>query len=87
MQTAHLRHCTDRDEWCPIGPGARRGLNRLHGRPTGQAVGAIGGACEARFLRELRALLEALRAAEPEWCAVLGIELHDVQVRCVYRCV
>ncbi len=28
--------CHDVNEWCPVGPGARRGLNRLHGRPTKQ---------------------------------------------------
>ena len=79
MQTPHLRHCIDRNDWCPVGPGARRGLNRLHGRPTAQCVGVNGGACEARFLSELRALYGALVEAEPEWCHGLQIELHDVQ--------
>lgn len=32
MQTCHLRHCTDRNLWTGIGPGGRRGLNRLAGR-------------------------------------------------------
>jgi hypothetical protein len=26
--------CQDLNDWCPVGPGARRALNRLHGRPT-----------------------------------------------------
>ena len=78
MQTPHLRRCVDRNDWCPVGPGARRGLNRLHGRPTQQAV-AVGGASEARFLREMLALFRALLEAEPEWCRALDIELHDVQ--------
>jgi len=30
---------TDRDAWCPCGPGARRGLNRLFGRPKDLLVG------------------------------------------------
>ena len=79
MQTPHLRDCHDRNKWCPIGPGARRGLNRLHFRATSQAVGVVGGACEERFLAELRALYGEVRAAEPAWCDALGIELHDVQ--------
>ena len=85
MQTRHLRGCVDRNEWCPVGPGARRGLNRLHGRPTAQAVGVVGGVCEARFLAEMRALFDALVAAEPEWCRALELELHDVQFQlCEY---
>jgi len=32
MQTRHLQQCTDRNLWTGIGPGARRGLNRLAGR-------------------------------------------------------
>ena len=35
-----LSTITDRNEWCPIGPGARRGLNRLHGRPTSFGLSA-----------------------------------------------
>lgn len=27
-----LENCTDRDTWTPVGPGARRGLNRIMGR-------------------------------------------------------
>ena len=79
MSTPHLRDCIDRNEWCPMGPGARRGLNRLHGRPTMQAISVASGDTERRFLAECRALHQALLAAEPAWCAELEIELHDVQ--------
>jgi len=31
----HLRGTIDDvNQWCPCGPGARRGLNRIFGRPT-----------------------------------------------------
>ena len=85
MQTKHLRQACDRNEWCPVGPGARRGLNRLHGRPAALAIGASGGACERRFLDELRALYDAILAAESAWCQELDIELHDLQFQlCEY---
>jgi hypothetical protein len=32
MQTPVLHDAIDRDTWCPVGPGAQRGLNRLSGR-------------------------------------------------------
>ena len=79
MQTPHLRLCHDRNDWCPIGPGARRGLNRLHRRPTTQAVSVVGGPCEQRFLKEMSALFDEIRRVEPTWCDSLALELHDVQ--------
>ena len=42
MQTRHLRHCSDRNEWTGIGPGARRGLNRLAGRHKHAGQGGRG---------------------------------------------
>ena len=79
MQTPHMQLCHDRNDWCPIGPGARRGLNRLHRRQTMQAVSVVGGLCEQRFLKELTALFDELRRVEPKWCDSLALELHDVQ--------
>ena len=32
------QRCGDLNDWCPVGPGARRGLNRLHGRPIQDAL-------------------------------------------------
>ena len=79
MHTPHLWPASDRNEWCPVGPGARRGLNRLHGRPTSMAVSVRDAPSERRFLEEMVALHEALWRAEEEWCRELDIELHDVQ--------
>jgi hypothetical protein len=59
----------DRDTWCPIGPGARRGLNWVHGREEG--------ARGTRMLEEMRALLALARESMPAWMPAL--ELHDIQ--------
>lgn len=49
-----LRGARDRFSWANAGPGARRGLNRLHGRPLTQPLAQEQG-CE-----EMRELLEAI---------------------------
>ncbi|CAL1149389.1 unnamed protein product [Cladocopium goreaui] len=45
--------CHDASSWCPVGPGARRGLNRLKGRPIAQDCFSSSSAVQARFLAEL----------------------------------
>ena len=47
----------DRDTWCPVRPGARRGLNWVHGRKEG--------ARGKWRLDEMRALLALARASMP----------------------
>lgn len=42
----------DRESWAAAGPGTVRGLNRLHGRPTGAALG------QEQALKEMRAIYE-----------------------------
>jgi hypothetical protein len=59
----------DRDAWCPVGPGARRGLNWLHGRGESERP--------RRALEEMRALLALARRAMPP--CMPELELHDVQ--------
>ena len=71
MQTPVLRHAVDRNSWCPAGPGARRGLNRLSGRRLDMAVP------EDRLLTEMKMLFEQASERLPPWMPEL--ELHDVQ--------
>ena len=50
----------DEGDWTPPGPGARRGLNRLHGRALN-----LDSPGEARFITEMRLLLRTLRSLDP----------------------
>ena len=70
----------DEGDWTPPGPGARRGLNRLHGRALN-----LDSPGEARFVAEMRLLLRTLRSLDPEFCKGVGLTLHDVQFQlCEY---
>ena len=57
----------DVDTWCPVGPGARRGLNRLAGRRVEARVPF------RRLLGEMRETLRDARGRVP------FLRLHDVQ--------
>ena len=76
----------DAGDWTPPGPGARRGLNRLHGRALD--LGALAPADspgEARFIKEMGLLLGALRDADRAFCSSLTLDIHDVQFQlCEY---
>lgn len=65
----------DNETWTPIGPGARRGLNRLAGREVGQL-----GLKDEVYLEEIRALLQEV---QPLWLKTFkGAErltAHDIQ--------
>ena len=66
-------------DWTPPGPGARRGLNRLHGRALNFDSG------EARFITEMRLLLCTLRSLDPAFCKSVNLNIHDVQFQlCEY---
>ncbi len=71
MQTPVLSGAIDRNTWCPAGPGARRGLNRIHQRPIDQRVR------ETQLLEEMKELFEKSKSAMPEFMPEL--ELHDIQ--------
>jgi hypothetical protein len=45
----------DRNDWAPMGPGSKRGMNRLQGRPADAPLG------QEKFLRELREMMELCR--------------------------
>lgn len=77
MQTPVLANARDRNTWCPAGPGARRGLNRIHNRDLKRVVG------EAQLLKEMISLLTASALALPAFMPEL--ELHDIQFQlCEY---
>ena len=67
----------DINEWCPCGPGARRGLNRIFGRPTGMFVDDND--VESAYIGEMATLLAAAQKAIPGWCNEMDIKLHDIQ--------
>jgi hypothetical protein len=71
MQTPVLRHAIDRNSWCPAGPGARRGLNRLTGRQLGSVP------TEQRLLNEMQEIFAEAVGRLPDWMPTL--ELHDIQ--------
>lgn len=71
IHTPVLCHATDRDTWCPAGPGARRGLNRIHGRPLAQLKP------ERHLVAEMVALLNLSRYELPP--RMPALELHDIQ--------
>ena len=76
----------DDGSWTPPGPGARRGLNRLHGRFRDLgALAPAGSDAEAHFVAEMRCLLDACRALDPAFCARVALDVHDVQFQlCEY---
>jgi hypothetical protein len=71
MQTPVLQGAVDRNSWCPAGPGARRGLNRLTGRPTDKRIS------EEQLIREMKEIFSDAASTLPRWMP--NIELHDVQ--------
>lgn len=71
LHTPVLADAVDRNTWCPAGPGARRGLNRLAGRDLRASVG------EPKLLCEMRRLFDDASATLPSWMPKL--ELHDIQ--------
>jgi len=61
----------DLNTWCPVGPGARRGLNRIMVRPFDQKRP------ERIYMEEM---LELYKARVAHWPGRLGdLALHDVQ--------
>jgi hypothetical protein len=71
MQTPVLAAAVDRNTWCPAGPGARRGLNRVYSRQTSQQVKFD------KLLSEMKHLLGLAQVSMPEWMP--SLELHDIQ--------
>lgn len=69
--TRYLRNAPDINTWAALGPGSRRGLNRLSGRPLDYPLK------QAEGLAEMRSLWEEQDAHRAPW--VPPIELSDIQ--------
>ena len=65
--------------WCPVGPGARRGLNRIYGRPVQFCVNNNCGVLEKLQLREMFQLKHFMEVQNPGWCSQMDIGIQDVQ--------
>jgi len=63
MHTPALPGIVDRNSWCPCGPGARRGINRIFGRPTKEH--AASRAQEPVFLHRMLYLFHEAKKTAP----------------------
>lgn len=68
-----LRDAPDINTWANPGPGAMRGLNRIHGRKLDIT------SHKSRFVREMRAILEASETMWPNDDEFPPLELRDVE--------
>ena len=71
LHTPVFQDCIDRDTWCPIGPGARRGLARVYGLPV-----------KTRFsdTEGLSNMLDLFDERVDYWPkGLVKLELHDIQ--------
>lgn len=64
----------DRNDWAPIGPGSRKGMNVLQGRRSEAPL------TQQQFLEELRELRDVVEERLPEISSRL--EMHDIQNCC-----
>lgn len=67
----------DLNTFTPVGKGARRGLNRLHGRPVDYNITSSSPDAEYRFLREVRELYAMRHQFLP--VDFVELQLHDFQ--------
>lgn len=67
----------DLNTFTPVGKGARRGLNRLHGRAVDDSITSSSLDAESRFLREVRALFAMRNQFLP--ADFVELQLHDIQ--------
>lgn len=75
LATHHVINWRDLYVWSPVGPGARRGINRLYGRPAEVKIN------DTKALTELREIAEALAPRLEDWMPQFGeaYDLHGVQ--------
>lgn len=70
----------DLNRYTPIGPGAVRGLNRIHGRPVQANKGSKAFGVQRRWLDETRAIYAARHDYLP--ANFVDLTLHDIQFWC-----
>ena len=69
--TRYLRNAPDINTWAVAGPGAIRGLHRLHGRPYKKPLS------QAQACEEMRELLSLSKASLPDF--VPSLELREIE--------
>jgi hypothetical protein len=69
--TRYLQNASDIDSWASLGPGSRRGLNRLAGRPLNYPLRQDQGLMEMRFIHSVQDYFRA------PWVSTIG--LSDIQ--------
>jgi hypothetical protein len=73
LHTPVFEKCIDRNTWCPIGPGARRGLNRVFGRAVKDKVPMN------RMLKEMLDLYKERENYWPPHGQETELDLHCIQ--------
>ncbi|CAE7690192.1 DNAJC10 [Symbiodinium pilosum] len=82
QQAKWVGRCVDLNSWCAVGPGARRGLNRLYGRRVNWNAYCDDDRVAHQFLRELQEVFEDRKKywhGDLEGFPIFDLELHDVQ--------
>jgi|TARA_R110002167_G_scaffold55830_4_gene158553 hypothetical protein len=71
LHTSVFERCVDRNTWCPVGPGAKRGINRVLGNLHTAPL---------RFEKGLQVMKELFAARKTYWSGnYIELELHDIQ--------
>lgn len=82
QQSKWVTCCRDLNSWCAVGPGARRGINRLYGREVDQNAYGSDQKSARQFLDELQDIFgqrELYWGGDLEGLPLFDLELHDVQ--------
>ena len=69
--TIHLQNADDIYSWANAGPGAKRGLNRIHGRPLNQNIKTH------QLTEEMKELLDSSTDYLAYWVA--SLEMRDIE--------
>ena len=71
LHTSVFTDCHDRNTWCPVGPGAKRGINRILGKAHDSSL---------TFEKGLSVMQELFAARKTHWRGnYVELELHDIQ--------
>lgn len=71
--TAHLQNADDINSWANAGPGAKRGLNRIHGRPLNQTIKTH------QLTEEMKDLLDKSPTSEYLASWIDTLEMRDIE--------
>ena len=80
--------CDDLDTFCPVGPGARRGLNRIAGRDVHFGLDKTSPIVVNEFVKEMKDIFAEVKRRWPKMMldsATPTLHLHDIQFqRCEF---